>query len=175
MSRIVFDIEANGLLDTVDTIWCIATKNIDSIERCLFDYRTNTLDPSLWLDVFLGNTVIGHNIISYDIPLIKMIYGIDLIELLGSDNIIDTYVWSRVLYPDRPMPKGCPTSIHNPVTNKSKKIGPHGLEAWGWRVGERKLEINDWTKFDPSILSRCEGDTLINEKVYYALLKEAGL
>jgi hypothetical protein len=54
-------------------------------------------------------------------------------------------------------------------------IGPHGLEAWGYRVGNRKIEIHDWRTFTPEIIERCEVDVLINEKVYYALLKEAGL
>ena len=175
MSKLVFDIEANGLLDTVDTVWCMVIKNIDSKDRFIFDCVSDNLHSSNWIDIFLGNTIIGHNIISYDIPLLRKMYGIDLVELLGNESIIDTYSYSQVLFPDRPMPKGCPTSLLNPVTNKSKSVGPHGLESWAWRVGERKLAIHDWTTFTPEIIERCKGDVDINEKVYYALVKEAGL
>jgi hypothetical protein len=82
---------------------------------------------------------------------------------------------SQVLNPDRELPRGCPTTIRNPVTNKSKAIGPHGLEAWGYRVGYKKVEIHDWREFTPEMIERCEMDVTINEKVYKALLKEAGL
>jgi hypothetical protein len=107
--------------------------------------------------------------------MIKKFYGIDLIKELGKENIIDTYVWSRTSYPDRPVPVGCPASIINPVTRKAKKIGPHSLEALGYTLGYRKVQIHDWTTFTPEVLTRCEGDVEMNEKIYYYLLKEMGL
>lgn len=173
MNRLVFDIEGDGLLDTIQNVHCISIKNIDSKEK-----RT-LIQPKIKADIlsFLDgiDQIIGHNIIGFDIPLLKMFYGIDLISMFKPEDIIDTYLWSKVLYPDRPVPKGCPTSIKNPVTNKLKKIGAHGLEAWGWRAGQKKIEIHDWRTFNEDIIKRCEIDVDINEKVYFMLLKEAGI
>ena len=174
MNRIVFDAEADGLLDTVQNVHCISIKNIDTgFTQSLYD---STLNKDNIIPLFQNATkVIGHNIINYDIQLFKKVFDIDLVKLLGKEAIEDTYLWSKVLYPDRPMPKGCPTSIKNPVTNRLKRIGPHGLESWGYRVGEKKIEIHDWRLFDEEMLKRCEVDVNINERVYYMLLKESGL
>lgn len=174
MKELVFDVEANGLLDSVSNVHCLCIKNLSNSNT--ISLYEESLSRDLIIDSFKDTTqIIGHNIIGYDIPLIKMMYGIDLIDMLGHEAIVDTYLWSKVLHPDRALPKGCPTSIRNPITNKLKKIGPHSLESWGYRVGEKKIEIHDWRYFDEAMLKRCEIDVTINAKVYYALLKEAGL
>jgi hypothetical protein len=174
MNRLVFDIEANGLLDDVSEVWCISFKNIDTQDSMTLSGDTLTSD-NIRQAFSLKDRIIGHNIIGYDLPLLNQMYGIDLINLLGKEAIVDTLILSQTLNPDRELPGGCPTTIRNPVTLRSKMIGPHGLEAWGYRVGNRKIEIHDWRTFTPEIIERCEVDVLINEKVYYALLKEAGL
>jgi hypothetical protein len=176
MNRVVFDIEANGLLDDVSEVWCISFKYIDYPDKNVITLSGPQLNREHLLDMFTNLTrIIGHNIIGYDLPLLNQIYGIDIIKLLGNDAIIDTLILSQTLNPDRELPRGCPTTIRNPVTNRAKLIGPHGLEAWGYRVGNRKIEIHDWTTFTPNIIERCEVDVAINEKVYYALMREAGL
>lgn len=174
MKRVVWDVEANDLLDKVTEVHCLVAKDIDTGE--ITRLYGPTLTPDNIVNLFEGATsIIGHNIISYDLPLLRKMFDIDLIGLLGKESIEDTYLWSKVLFPDRQLPKGCPTSIKNPVTNRLKRIGPHGLESWGWRVGEKKVEIHDWRFFDDEMLKRCEVDVNINEKVYYMLLKEGGL
>jgi hypothetical protein len=171
---LVFDIEADGLLDTIENVHCLVAKNVETGE--ITKLYNDLLTSDNIISLFDGSDkIIGHNIISYDLPLIKMMYGLNIVDILGKDAIIDTYLWSKVLNPDREMPRGCPTSIKNPVTNKLKKIGPHGLESWGWRVGEKKIEIHDWRYFDEKMLERCEVDVSINERVYNYLLKEANL
>ena len=177
-NRLVFDIEANGLLSDSTEIWCISGKWIDKNNRFTLSnhIKERTLINRELLEKFILDTdlLIGHNIINYDIPMIKKFYGIDLIKEIGIDKICDTYILSQLLYPDRQLPKGCPASVYNPITRKSKIIGPHGLEAWGYRVGHKKIEIHDWREFTEDILTRCDGDVDINEKVYYKLLEEAG-
>jgi hypothetical protein len=176
MNRVVFDIEANGLLSDVTAMHCISFKYIDYPNKNMITLSGDQLNRSHILDMFTNLTqIIGHNIIGYDLPLLYKLLGIDLISLLGREVVVDTLILSQVLNPDRELPRGCPTSILNPVTNKSKAIGPHGLEAWGYRVGHKKLEIHDWRVFTPEMIDRCEGDVIINEKVYYALMKEAGI
>lgn len=170
----VFDIEANGFLEDATSIHCISIQSIeeDSVPTTL---RHGDLTDNSVYELFNGiDYLVGHNIISYDIPMIKRFYNIDLLKLLGKDAIIDTYLWSRVSFPDRPMPKGCPNIIPNPY-GPNKKIGPHGLESWGWRMGERKLEITDWSKLTDEMVERCEVDVSINIKTYFYLCKEMGL
>jgi DNA polymerase-1 len=174
VSKLVFDCEANGLLDTVDKIHCVCSTFVDSDKS--FSIHSDNLTREGLLNVFKkADGVIGHYIINYDIPLLKMFYGIDLIDLYGIDNIVDTAVLSQLLNPDRELPKGCPNVVFNKLLKKNKKIGPHSLEAWGYRVGHKKIEIFDWSTFDEDMLKRCEVDVEINKKVYFELMKEAGI
>ena len=170
---LVFDIEANGFLNESTAIHCISYRILN--EDKPVSIFAESLNAESVYNLFSNkNYIIGHNIISYDIPMIKKFYDIDLLKLLGKDAIIDTYVWSRVSFPDRPMPKGCPKALNNPF-GPNKKIGPHGLESWGWRVGERKLTIHDWSTFTPEMIDRCEGDVTINLKTYLILCNEMRL
>lgn len=173
MKELVWDIEANGLLEDSTSIHCISIK--DLYTNTTSTYSLDTLTKDNIFNAFNYSTkIIGHNIIGYDIPMIKKFYGIDLVELVGKGAIVDTYLMSLVLFPDRQLPRGCPTFVLDPF-GRMKKIGPHSLEAWGYRVGVKKIEIHDWRYFTPEIISRCEVDVEINEKVYYKLLEEAGL
>ena len=171
-NKLVFDIEANGLLEDSTEIWCICGKWVDRDGR--FSLSDKDGDLNFIHNLLDTDLLIGHNIINYDIPMIRKFYGIDLIETLGIERICDTYILSQLLYPDRQLPKGCPESIYNPVLKKSKKVGPHSLEAWGYRCGHKKIEIHDWRTFTPDIITRCEVDVDINVETYFKLMKEVG-
>ena len=100
MKELVFDIEANGLLEDSTTIYCICWKDLDT--NFSGEMSGSNLNSQMVFDVFNCSTkIIGHNVINYDIPMIKKFYGIDLIDLLGREAIVDTYLMSQVLYPDR--------------------------------------------------------------------------
>jgi hypothetical protein len=169
-----WDCEANGLLSDVSSIHCISFKTMR--EQRVWTLSKETLTKENILLAFSNiEKIVCHNEIGYDLPLLNQMYGIDLIKTLGKEAIVDTLILSQVLNPDRELPKGCPTTIRNLVTGRGKLVGPHGLESWGWRVGNKKIEIHDWRIFTPEMIERCEMDVLINEKVYYALMKEADL
>lgn len=173
MQEIVFDIEADGLLEDSTSIHCICAEEVESDNKYSLYYDSLTKDNILTL--FKDKRIIGHNIIKYDIPMIYKFFDIDLVKLVGIENIVDTYVLSQLLFPDRQLPKGCPPSIYNPITHKSKKVGPHSLEAWGYLVGFKKIEIHDWRFFDDAMLDRCRTDVTINKLAYFKMLDEAGL
>lgn len=173
----VFDIEADGFLEDSKSIHCISIKHVSPN----LSYHDNLYGDLLSRDNVYEHLVakkcpiIGHNIIYYDIPMIKKFYGIDLVKELGRENIIDTLIMSQTLFPDRKLPIGCPTSVKNPVTKRLDKVTPHSLEAWGYRVSNKKIEIYDWRVFSEEILKRCFIDVEINYKTYLQLLKEANL
>jgi len=174
MKRLVFDIESNGLLDTVDKVWCIAGVCIEDGSEHLIKHEDLTRQSIL--DFFSGyDIIVGHNIIDFDIPLLLKMYNIDLYNKFNPLKVVDTCIWSRTLFPDRELPEGCPTVVKDEVTGKSKKITPHSLEALGFSVGMRKIQISDWTVYNEQIIDRCIKDVKINIKVYEKLLKEASL
>lgn len=186
MRPILFDIEADGLLDTMTKVHCLVAKDLSTGEVTKFYDRQAGIvkqprDYSLrWVAEYFSyaDILIGHNIIGYDNDILEDYLGVDCVYT-GKDckkgkRTIDTLVWSQTLNPDRKLPKGCPTSIYNPVTGKNDKVGPHSVHAWGYRVSRAKPSIFDWTKFTPDMLHRCEEDVGIEELILDTLIKEAG-
>lgn len=72
---LVFDIEANGLIDDVDQIHCIAIHDTDTTSTETYNDQslTNTVTEGL-TRLAEADYIIGHNIISYDIPVIRKLY-----------------------------------------------------------------------------------------------------
>lgn len=148
------DLEADGLLDTATRVWCGVFKESDGTIR---KFRPNQIPEMLkYMDTI--DVLKMHNGIGYDWPLLKKLYGY---EYKGKK--VDTLVMSRLLNPTRLVPFNCP----------NKKIGPHSVEAWGWRVGRGKPEHNDWARFSEEMLHRCTEDVEIQELIFEELMKEA--
>lgn len=153
--RICFgDLEADGLLQTATQVWCGVFKEKNGK---VVKFRPHQIKEMLaYMDTI--DVLIMHNGIGYDWPLLKKLYGYTF-----RGKKVDTVIMSRLLDPKRIVPYSCP----------NKAIGPHSIEAWGYRVGRGKPEHNDWQQFSEEMLHRCSEDVEILELVYEALLKEA--
>ncbi len=144
--ELVFDIEANGLFFEADTIWCIVA--IDENDK-VYSFKPDKIKEGI---EFLqsADKLIGHNIIGYDIPVIKKLYDIDLHK---TSKVLDTLILSR---------------ISNPV-----REGGHSIEKWGYRLGGvQKQQHDDWSQFSEEMLSRCIKDVKINKTLFNYLKKE---
>lgn len=128
--------------------------------------------------------LVGHNCFDYDFILFEKLSGIhfDLFEdkdCMGTINghrvnLFDTLPMSRILWPDRPLPKGCPESVFNPVTKKSQAVGPHGLMAWGYALGNQKVKIDDWRNLPLwKYVDRVWEDVIIQELLWDELIAES--
>jgi DNA polymerase-1 len=169
MCKVVFDAEANGLFPAVDTIHCIVVKEVgvEALEKVTPGHIQTYLDnPRSILNA--ADLLIGHNIIGYDFKLFRELAR----GWTNKAKVFDTMIMSMLLNPNRPMPFDCPKSILNKETGVRKKIGPHSLAAWGYRVGRGKVEHDDWSVFTPAMMHRCVEDVEITELVYLELLKE---
>jgi len=142
MTRLIFDIETNGLAPTV--VWCIVTKDIDTgtvatyVEGQWFDFNEA---------IAQAKEVIGHNIIGYDIPACEKLLGTDF----SGCTVTDTLVMSRLANPQREA---------------------HSLAYWGGQLGYPKGDYNDWSQYTPEMVVYCKQDVSINEQVYQRLLSE---
>ena len=149
------DTEANGLLDTVTVCHCGVLKDKKTGE--VFKFRPHQIKEMLaFIDTV--DVLMGHNLIGYDLPMLKKVYGYEF-----SGKKVCTLIMSRLLNPKRLVPFNCP----------NKKAGPHSVEAWGWRVGRGKPEHNDWENFSEDMLHRCSEDVEIQELIFEELMKEA--
>lgn len=155
-ARLVFDIEADGLLDEATEIWCATTEDLDTGE--VIHYEPDQLELA-WEVMDEAALLVGHNVISYDLPLIAKWYP----PGLERPKVLDTVILSRLLWPDRMRPKG--------MTGKG---GPHSLKSWGYRLGHRKPEHDDWSQYSEAMRFRNMEDVAINVQILRALEKEAG-
>lgn len=147
----VFDIETNGLLDTVTQIWCCVVKDITTGNTFVWD-RAEPDRLIRELDTY--DVLIGHNCIAYDFPVLRKVFGYEY-----SGKKVDTLVMSRTQRPNRKAPK-------------QSKAGPHSVEAWGLRFGRQKIANEEWGIYHPAILDRCKEDVEIQYRIYLALLEE---
>lgn len=197
------DAEANGLLSEVDLIHCVLFKEYKKDNWNIFldpqregydqavkfiqskgkNFKIRTIEELNEWFVTEPKAIAIHNIFGYDLQLFKKMLGTtyDMFADPGcmgtingkQVNIFDTLSMSRTLYPDRPLPRGCPEMVKNPVTGKMKPVGPHGLEAWGMRVANQKVAIEDWRGLPLwKYCDRIIEDVIINEMVWDALMKE---
>lgn len=134
---IFLDIETNL---AHDTIWLVVTKKDDEIRH----WRTKTGLRSY----LLNETVVGHNIIGFDAPVLKRVWGITI----PLECMEDTLVISRLI---------------NPQLEKG-----HSLKQWGKRLDFDKMDF-DVEDFDAGYTEDmavyCERDVEVTERLYNKL------
>lgn len=143
---VVFDIETDALdIKEVSTIHCIALKK-DSEDIVL--YKKDDLQKAI--DILSSEDfIIGHNIIDYDIPVIRKFF-----KNFKYKDCRDTLILSRMLDPDR--------------------NGGHSLESYSGMFGLNKIHNEDWDKASSNIYERCVSDVQINYKLYLYLKNKIG-
>lgn len=154
MKVCVADLEANGLLQEATVVHCGVFKDINTEE--VFKFKNTEIIAMLqFMDTV--DVLIMHNGIGYDWPLLRRLYGY---EFKGKK--VDTLIMSRLQFPDRPRPWGMQSAA-----------GPHSVEAWGYRFGRWKPEIEDWSQYTPEMMHRCSEDVEIQHLIYKELMQEA--
>ena len=100
MTELLFDIESTGLLRVGSTIHCMVIRDMDRVEEFqVFDYKPMAkLERAVIHGVKQlekADVLIGHNIINYDIPLLKEQFP----DFTYGGKVLDTLVLSRLFYP----------------------------------------------------------------------------
>ena len=158
MRTCVADLEANGLLDEADTLYCGVFYDTESKHTFKFHCRQPDFPNNLLNFMDECKELIMHNGLQFDFPLLKKLCNY---EYKGKKT--DTLVLSRLFRNSRPLPPTAPKYLW-------KK--QHSVEAWAWRFGLQKPEIEDWSKFTWDMLHRCSEDVVIQTKIYEQLMKE---
>lgn len=168
--KCVFDIETDGLLDTCTCIHCISIIDVETGEATVYDPpdKEKGLEHLLTFD-----TIIGHNIIGFDIPAIKLLYP-EIGKRLEKKKLRDTLVWARVVYPD--IKNMFDWALWRKKILPPKLIGSHSLKAYGYRLGEYKGEFGettDWSEWSPEMSQYCKQDTVVTYKLYRKLVAKS--
>lgn len=193
MTRKVVDIETSDLLANMldfsrlpyrlkpeARLWVVVVRDIDTKEvTTLSSCFGNTITRSQVEKAFEGATeVIAHNGIKFDLLALKLFGVLDYkIGFLDEEDTLfgkpvkftDTLIRSRLFNPDR--------------------FGGHSLQAWGERVGDYKDDFRanciaagiieksapkaaEFRVFSELMVSYCQQDTAVTEKVHLELEKE---
>ncbi len=152
---LIFDIETNGL--DPDKVHCLVIRK---------NGETNSFvgnDILNGLDMLKDNLVVGHNIIKYDLPVLKKLY-----DYSHNENLVhDTLVFSRLIYPDI---KQLDVKLLHSGKIRTHLVNKHNLESWGCRLNCEKGDYGkanaSWSSFSNEMLEYCIQDTKITEKLY---------
>ena len=158
---IVFDIETDGLVHDVTKIHCLVCYNTEDDTTHVFNDE-GSAEPILRGITYLdeADTIIGHNIINYDIRVIKKLYPF----FDPSGTVLDTLILSRLYHPNLlDVDKK-----HNWKYMPLKLYGRHSLEAYGYRLGEFKGEFGkstDWKEWSQEMQDYCIQDVTVTTKL----------
>lgn len=159
--KYVFDIEANGLLDSVTKIHSLVLINVETEEIHSFanqeGYKPISVGVRMLEDAEL---IIGHNILCYDIPVLKKL---NKFQSHGINR--DTLLMSRIRWPEI---VGLDKS--NRYTIPAHLKGSYSLESFGYRLGEHKGSYTDgWEEWSPKMQKYCEQDVRVTLKLWKTL------
>ncbi len=143
MRLLIFDIETDGLLDTLTKIHCMSVLDVDHpLCPLLFTDtpRDGICDNGSLLDgvnmLMRADMIIGHNILHFDCPAIEKVLGVKF-----DVKFIDTQVLSELIWRD---PR------------------KHSLGAWGERLGIPKQEYTGgWHEASKEMYEYCIQDLAV--------------
>ena len=149
---IIFDLEANGLLEQATLI-----------HTCAYAVGTHAkptaCDPEYLAALLLdAGVVVGHNILRYDLPLLYKLGLLPSYRLNGSTLhwatggtcvVYDTLLLSQLT-------QGHPFEQYS-----------HSLDAWGKRLGLQKVQVSDWHGSGQAVYdARCIQDVVITQALW---------
>ena len=168
----MFDLETNGLLHDVTRIHCVAlhwcqediTESFND-EKYAASPKDLPMASNYSITTALGylevaDVLVGHNIIGFDIPIIKKLYP----WFDPSGIVVDTLLLSRLYHPNLLDIDKRHNWKHMPL----QLYGRHSLEAYGYRLGEYKgsfSKTTDWKEWSQEMQDYCIQDVIVTKKL----------
>ena len=158
-TTLIFDIETNGLLDTCTKIHSLCIIDADTHKEYPCSDHPGYISINDGLKMLSeADCIIGHNIIKFDIPAIKLIHP----EWETKAKIRDTLVCTRLIWPD--ISDSDYTRVRAKKEFPARLIGRHSLEAWGYRIREHKgtfCKETDWKDWSKEMQDYCMQDVIV--------------
>ena len=159
---LIFDIETDGLLYNVTTIHCLVIHDTETGETTAYNDQGDA-EPIVRGITYLEDCAcaIGHNILSYDLPVINKLYPF----FSYPPCVIDTLLLSRLYHPDMmDLDKR-----HNWEGMPLKLYGRHNLESYGHRLSCNKGDFgkdSDWKHWSQEMQDYCIQDVNLTTKLW---------
>ena len=122
-------------------IWCCCCQDVDTGEMYTFT------SPEGLQDLINNHDgIVGHNLISFDAYWLRVLWNVTI----KASQAVDTLVMSRLLEPTLQ--------------------GGHSLRAWGERLGENKLDFDDYDGgLSDEMLEYCQKDVRVTTALFRML------
>ena len=169
MRTLFFDIETNKIKDWVTlsdlhTVHCLSV--YDPMVPKMVTFAGDSIHRGLTA-LAEADRIVGHGVISFDIPALKKLYGFSppLVK------VVDTLVMSRCIFSD----------LRNEDFGRnnfdSELVGSHSLKAWGHRLGKAtKLTYGEedgaFDHYNDEMKKYCERDCIVTQLLYDYLLSQ---
>jgi len=159
---LIFDLETNGLLHDVTHIHCLAIYDTETKQMLTYNDEGNTEPLTRGIQRLEdASEIVGHNIINYDIPVIRKLYP----WFSNVGRVLDTLVLSRVCHPDILSIDGKRKWKNMPL----QLYGRHSLESYGYRLGEYKGSFgktSDWKEWSQEMQDYMVQDVVVTTKLW---------
>lgn len=168
---LIFDLETDGLLDELTRVHTMHVIDTESGQALRFNggefadgspatRHGDIIDGLRLLEEADG--LIGHNIIGFDIPALKKVYGFE-----PKGVIHDTLIYTRLIYPHIKDIDTAAIRRRKRPEGFAKFIGAHSLKAWGLRLGVMKDDYSGgWTEFNQSMETYAAQDVVVTKALW---------
>ena len=161
MTTLIFDLETNGLLNDLTCIHCLVIYDVEADQTLCYNDQGNKEPVVRGIERLEdADTIVGHNIINYDIPAISKLYP----WFQNTGRVLDTLVLSRLYHADILTIDRKRNWNHMPL----QLYGRHSLEAYGYRLGEYKGsygKTTDWKDWTQEMEDYCVQDVNVTKKL----------
>lgn len=189
---LILDIETNGFLQDVTQIHCLVLKDTNTNEVLRFANNSayQSIRDGLRYVMNSTDTIVGHNIIKFDIPVIQKLYPNDF--NVAQDRLVDTLVLSRLIFSNLKELDPKLVMLNTPavysdvnmtelvkeayVRLPNRLTGSHSLKAWGYRLnifkGEYGEQEDAWDTFSEEMMEYCVQDVHVTHQLYEKMLSK---
>jgi DNA polymerase I-like protein with 3'-5' exonuclease and polymerase domains len=159
---LIFDLETDGLLDDVTKVHTLTTYDTDTKIFNTYDLAATKEGIR---SVMEHPSICGHNIIAYDLPVIKKLFRLE-----PKGKVTDSMVMARLAYPDI---KDIDYGMIRQKKFPGKYLGSHSLKAWGFRLGVLKAEFQtDWKEWSQEMSDYCVQDVKVTVELMNRVSKK---
>jgi len=156
---LVFDLETDGLLNDVTCIHCLVIYDSETDQTFVYNDKGSEEPIVRGIQILEEADIIcGHNVISYDIPVIEKIYP----WFKCTSLVVDTLLLSRLYHANM-------MEVDKQLDNSRMPLqlrGRHSLESYGYRLGEYKGEFGkttDWKEWSQEMQDYCIQDVNVTK------------
>ena len=153
----VVDLETDNLYDKVTKIHCLVLYDVQ--RKQTFTYGPDDIASGLE-HLARAHVLIGHNILFYDLPVIRKLYPF---YTFRAARIIDTLICTRLIWPKEKLYE----LDEEQYTEVPKNLrGSASLKAWGYRLADYKIDFKDFSEYSEAMAEYCRQDVAVTTKLF---------